>query len=156
MAIICVATLVIQIPAPATNGYFNLGDCFVLLAGWFLGPVYGFIAAGVGSALADIITGYFLYAPATFVIKALMALVAYFIYKALKSKPFIGKVTGTVTAEILMVLGYFAYEAAVLGYGLAAAASIPTNIVQGIVGVAASVTLASAMEKSRTLKKLFE
>lgn len=155
MAIICVATLVIQIPSPATNGYFNLGDCFVLLAGWFLGPVYGIIAAGVGSALADIITGYFLYVPATFFIKAIMALVAYFIYKALNSKPFFGKIASTVTAEIIMVLGYFAYEATVLGYGIAAAASVPSNALQGIVGVASSVALASAIEKSNILKNLF-
>ena len=31
-AIICVATIVVQIPTPATNGFFNLGDCFVIIA----------------------------------------------------------------------------------------------------------------------------
>lgn len=49
----------------------------VLLCGWLLGPIYGTIAAGLGPALADIFSGYVVYAPATFVIKALMALVAY-------------------------------------------------------------------------------
>lgn len=60
-ALACVATMVIQIPSPM-NGYVNLGDCFVLLAGWVLGPVYGSLAAGIGSALADMFTGYMHYA----------------------------------------------------------------------------------------------
>lgn len=155
MAIICVATLVIQIPSPATNGYFNLGDCFVLLAGWLLGPVYGMIASGVGSSLADAITGYVTYVPATLIIKALMAVIAYLIFKALKSKPLIGRVVGAVASECLMVLGYFAYEALILGYGMSAALSIPSNLMQGLVSVVASVTLATAISKVNTLNKLF-
>ena len=39
-ALTYVATMVVQIPSPM-NGYVNLGDCFVLLSGWLLGPWYG-------------------------------------------------------------------------------------------------------------------
>ena len=67
-ALTCVATMVIKIPSPL-NGYLNLGDCVVLLAGWILSPVYGFLAAGLGSAAADLFSGYVVYAPATFAIK---------------------------------------------------------------------------------------
>lgn len=84
-ALACVATMVIQIPSPM-NGYVNLGDCFVLLAGWVLGPVYGSLAAGIGSALADMFTGYMHYAPGTFLIKAVMALIAWALAKALISR----------------------------------------------------------------------
>lgn len=45
-AIICVATIVVQIPTPATNGFFNLGDCFVIIAGQLLGVGFGALAAG--------------------------------------------------------------------------------------------------------------
>ena len=84
-ALTCVATMVIKIPSPM-KGYLNLGDCVVLTAGWMLSPVYGFLAAGLGSALADLFSGYVVYAPATFLIKGLMALVARFVYKALCNK----------------------------------------------------------------------
>lgn len=50
-ALVCVATMVVQIPSPM-QGYVNLGDCFVLLSGWLLGPWYGFAAGGIGSMLA--------------------------------------------------------------------------------------------------------
>ena len=43
-ALVYVATSIIQIPSPV-NGYVNLGDCFVLLSGWLLGPWYGGAAA---------------------------------------------------------------------------------------------------------------
>lgn len=45
-ALVCVATMVVQIPSPM-QGYVNLGDCFVLLSGWLLGPWYGFAAGGI-------------------------------------------------------------------------------------------------------------
>lgn len=154
IAIICVATIVIQIPSPLT-GYFNLGDCFVLIAAWFLGIGYGSLAAGIGSALADIILGYTIYAPATFVIKALMSVAACLIYKALK-KPLIGKTVSAISAEAVMVLGYFLYESVILKYGLAAASAIPTNIAQGVVAIVAAVALASAMEKSKALNSFLK
>ena len=61
-AITCVATMVIQIPSPM-SGYINLGDCVVLLGAFLLGPVYGAVAGGVGSMLADLISGYVIYVP---------------------------------------------------------------------------------------------
>ena len=49
-AMVCVATMIIKIPSPM-KGYLNIGDCIVLLCGWLLSPGYGFVAAGLGSAL---------------------------------------------------------------------------------------------------------
>ena len=63
-ALTCVATMIIKIPSPL-KGYINLGDCIVLVSGWLLTPGWGFLAAGLGSALADLFSGYIIYAPAT-------------------------------------------------------------------------------------------
>ena len=79
-ALCCVATMIIKIPSPL-KGYLNLGDCIVLLCGWLLSPAYGFAAAGIGSGLADLLSGYVVYAPATFVIKGVMAIIAHFCFK---------------------------------------------------------------------------
>ncbi|MBQ7837168.1 MAG: ECF transporter S component [Clostridia bacterium] len=164
-AIICVATYIVQIPMPATGGYVNLGDCFVLTAGMMLGAGYGALAAGLGSALADMLAGYMQYAPATFVIKALMAIAAFYIFGALK-KAFDGKynivskIVAAVSAEAIMVMGYFGYEAVILGYGVAAAGSILGNTIQGAVGAAAAIALVTALEKasskSKTLSSFFK
>ena len=73
-ALTCIATLVIQLRVAPTGGYVNLGDCGVLLSAWLLSTPYAVAAAAVASALADLVAGYAYYAPATLVIKALMAL----------------------------------------------------------------------------------
>ena len=73
-ALVFIATMIIKIPTP-TGGYVNIGDGMVMICGWVLGPVWGSLAAGIGSMLADLV-GYPIYAGATFVIKALMALAA--------------------------------------------------------------------------------
>ena len=70
-AMTTVATTILIVPNPATGGYFNLGDTFVMLSGFLLGPLGGFIAGGVGSAMGDIALGYFPWAPITFVVKGL-------------------------------------------------------------------------------------
>ena len=156
-AIVCVATYIVQIPMPATGGFVNLGDCFVLTAGFLLGPVYGGIAAGLGSMLTDILAGYPQYAPATFIIKALMAVVFYFVTKALSQKnSFVSKIVGGIAAEAVMVLGYFGYEAVILGYGIAAAGSIFSNVMQGIVGIVAGIAVTTAIEKNKTLNSLLK
>lgn len=80
-ALACVATMSIRIPTPGTSGYIHPGDAIVILAGIILGPVYGMLAGGIGSALSDLIGGYFVYVPITLVIKGLVALVSGLIYQ---------------------------------------------------------------------------
>ena len=74
-ALTTVMTMVIQVPSPM-QGYVNLGDCGVLLSAWVLGPAWGGAAAGIGSMLADLLSGYAHYAPGTLVIKTCMAVAA--------------------------------------------------------------------------------
>lgn len=141
-ALACVATMSIRIPTPGTNGYVHPGDAIVILSGVILGPVWGFFAGGIGSALSDLIGGYFVYVPITFVIKGLVALVAGHLYqkigKTQKSR-YVAVVLGGVADIILVAGGYFVCEYFI--YGAGAAASIPANIIQGIGGLVISCIL---------------
>lgn len=151
-ALTYVATMVIRIPSPM-DGYVNLGDCFVLLSGWLLGPWYGGAAAGIGSMLTDLLSGYGYYAPGTFVIKGLDALVAALIFKAMGRTSVAAIVSGLV-GEIIMVVGYFGYAALLLGKGIGAAASIPGNLVQAVMGLAIGLILFFLLKRSKALDKL--
>lgn len=148
-ALTCVATMIIKIPSPL-KGYLNLGDCIVLVAGWMLSPAYGFLAAGLGSALADIFSGYIIYAPATFLIKGLMALIAFGGYKLLSKK--VGNSTSRIlsgtAAEIMMILGYYVFEGVMYGF-IPSAVNIPANGVQGIAGLIIGVVLMKVFETSK-------
>ena len=136
MALCCVATLVIKIPT-VTGGYLNAGDIVVVLAALLAGPLYGGVAAGFGSGLADVISGYMSYAPGTLVVKGCAAVVAALIFRACRKKSFGFALLSAICGEIIMVLGYFVFEDFILGYGLAAAGEIPGNACQAAVGVAA-------------------
>ena len=81
-ALICVATMLVQIPIPATGGYANLGDGVILICAFLMNPVYAIMAAGIGSMLADLLAGYMSYALGTLIIKAGVALIGTFIYNA--------------------------------------------------------------------------
>ncbi len=151
IALCCVATMVIQIPSP-TQGYKNLGDCMVLLSGWLLGPWFGMAAAGVGSAMADLLLSCPHYVPGTLVIKGCMGLIAALLVK--NGSTLTRRVLGGVAAEALMVAGYFGYSSLILGKGLAAAASIPGNLVQGAIGLAAALALYEALDRTHSLSTL--
>jgi len=151
MALITAATMVVQIPSP-TQGYVNLGDCFVILSGWVLGPLYGFIAGGVGSALTDFIMGYSYYAPATFLFKGLSAYTAAFILSKTSEKTSSLVVSG-ICGELFVVLGYFGFSSLILGKGLAAALSIPGNIFQAAVGITLSTIIYHFLRKAKVVKK---
>ncbi len=151
-AIICVSTLIIQIPIPATHGYVNPGDCFVIIAGIVLGPLYGALAAGLGSALADLIAGYAVYSPASFVIKALMAAAAFLI--AGRSRKTIRFITAAGITEIIMTAGYFLYEFFALGYSAAAVSGVPMNLIQGAAGIIISVPVLVTVNRNEKLRNI--
>ena len=146
-AMVCVATMIIKIPSPM-KGYLNIGDCIVLLCGWLLAPGYGFVAAGLGSALADLFSGYITYAPATFLIKGTMALIAFGCFGLMNKR--IGKlpsqIIGAVLAEIVMVLGYFVFEGFMYGF-IPSAVNIPANAVQGTAGLILGIILVKVFER---------
>ena len=135
-ALSCAATYAMHIPTPGTGGYIHPGDALVILSGVFLGPVYGLFAGGIGSALADLIGGYFIYVPITFVIKGLIAFTAGLIYTKAASdrrSKQIAVALGGIVDIVLVAVGYFICELPM--YGLGAAASIPANIIQGVSGL---------------------
>lgn len=147
-ALVYVATSIIQIPSPV-NGYVNLGDCFVLLSGWLLGPWYGAAAAGIGSMLVDLLSGYGHYVPGTLIIKGLDALVAALIFRALgrgKTAMLVSRHRGGDHHGP----GLFCLRLHDPGQGSGrAAASIPGNIVQGIAGIAIGLALAVLLQKAK-------
>ncbi len=157
-ALCCVGTMFIVIPLP--HGYFNAGDVFVLLAGWCMGPVFGGVAAGLGSCLADILSGYILYAPVTFFVKGIDAVASYFVWRALRllvtkdNLDFLARIGAAVVGEALMVLGYFLFETAL--YGVAGgAASLVGNALQGTFGVVCSVLLVSILYRLKAVRGFF-
>ena len=149
-ALICVATSVMVIQLP-TGGYANLGDCFVILSGFILGPVYGALAAGIGAGFSDLFLGYGIYAPFTFIIKACMTVAVYFITKKNNERSMAAQISfmilAALMAEFIMVGGYFILE--VFMYGIQGAiVNIFGNAIQGVFGCVSSVVVYTVMNKT--------
>ncbi|MCM1315087.1 MAG: ECF transporter S component [Muribaculaceae bacterium] len=142
-ALTTVATIVIQIAVPVTKGYINLGDTVVNISAWILGGMYGGAVAGIGSALADIITGYFAYAPATLIIKFLMAFVCCKVYNVCRKKlnSLASRIVSVIISELIMISGYALFAGILYGSAETALLSIPENAIQGIMGATFSVIL---------------
>ena len=144
----------IAIPTPSF-GNINLGDCMIILSALLLGNSYAVIASGVGAMLCDIASGYTIYAPGTFVIKALMVTVIILFGKYLfKNDKQVSHIVSGAVAELVMVAGYLVYEAFVLGYGVAAVVNIPFNLVQGTVNLIVAVLLYTMLKKSGVVKAI--
>lgn len=172
-ALVCIATMIIKISTP-TFGYIHLGDGMVLLCGIFCGPAAGALAAGTGSAFADLFSGYAAWAPATFLIKALTAGCCGLAFRHLSCRKKtahayrIAAAISGLLGEIVMITGYFFYEAALaasfggltktsLAAGAASAASgIPFNAIQGITGIVVCCLLMPVLLKIPSARMLLE
>ncbi|MGD2105644.1 MAG: ECF transporter S component, partial [Anaerolineae bacterium] len=137
-----------RVPFALTRGYFNFSDVGVFLAGFAFGPWIGLIAGGLGGALADVVGGYPMFAPLTFLAHGLEGLVAGAIAgRTLNVKRMIA---GWAAGAFVMVAFYFLGEAYVfqMGVGPAAAEAVSINIPQVVVGGVVSIPLVAALLKA--------
>jgi uncharacterized membrane protein len=144
-------TYVVRVPIPGTGGYLNFGDIAVIFCGLFLGKKWGAVAGGVGSAVADLIGGFFIFAPITLVAKGLEGFLAGLIGQT-KIKPVLLPL-----ASLSMLAVYFIAEVFYPGMGLGAAISeLPFNAIQAGVGAfggyAVYIAVTRALPKSEALK----
>lgn len=164
-ALTCVCTMIIRLPTP-TCGYIHPGDGMVLLSGLILGPAAGALAAGIGSMLSDLCSGYLAWVPATFLIKALSAMSAGFLFRRCRLRTkgrrclTLRVILGGLIGETLMVCGYFLFEvglnaaangrltsAAIAGGIAYSAAGIPANMIQGVTGIVIACLLLPVLQK---------
>ena len=148
----------IQIPTPFGNTMFHLGNVFCVLAGLILGPIYGGIAAGLGSALFDLFDPiYIVYAPLTFIFKFMMGFVAGKIYEKRqdfdKKHIFKAVVFGQLTYTILYIIQNFVKSFVILGLSFEASISElaikgGVSLTNGIISIIIATLLAIPLLKA--------
>ncbi len=112
-ALVYVSTAIIGFDIPIGGGYIHFGDSIVLLSAMLLGPIYGAIAAAVGSGLADALSPYAVYTIPTIIIKGTAAFLVGLAYRKLSGE--LKKVDNTlmqgiyhaVVSYLCIVVGYF-------------------------------------------------
>ncbi len=143
-SLVMVSTMFLKIPT--VTGYVHLGDGVIFGASLALGPALGAATASVGSALADLLSGYAIWAPWTFFIKGGAGIIAGFFGRGRKKG---GQLAALLAASVWIIAGYAlgtaviykpASSAAVLGEVLG-------NVVQTASGVIIGLYLAPVLAK---------
>lgn len=151
IALTCLVTLFIRIPLPS-RGYFNVGDIAVVFGGLALGFIrpgqgawWALAACGVGSALADILGGFAVFAPLTFAAKGVEGALAAIAAGSGKS----GQIILLTLGGLAMAGIYFIGEAAMPNIGLqGAVAEVPSNLIQAVGGGAGGLLAAKALQRT--------
>lgn len=146
-----------------TVGYVHLGDSLVCLAAAILPLPYSFLACALGGGLADLICGYAVYAPASFVIKGLTALLFRSVFdREGRVKCAGGKAAKILSARnvaalipyaVICVGGYFLYE--LLIYDIEAALpGLLMNLLQSLANAAVFAVFGAVMDRVGVLKRI--
>lgn len=161
-ALIAVFTAFVKFPF-GPGGYVHLGDILIYLAASMLPLPYAMGAAAVGGMFADIIAGAPLWAPATFIIKALLVIA----FTCKKDKIICGRNIGAAGLGIVItVVGYYFAEVILLtlngdyaSYSVAlgsALLSAPWNILQSVASGILFIIIGFALDKAKIKQNLIE
>ena len=148
MALTCIATMLIQIPIPL--GYAHLGDSVILITAYLFGPVVGALAGGIGSAMADILTGYPVWAVPTLLIKTIMPLIACYIFQnKVSRKPVISVrvLVGAVVTLLFMTAGYVFFGGILYGSWALGLASAPGLLLKSVVNLIVFIVVGTGLSK---------
>ena len=150
-ALVFVITAYLHIPT--YNGYVHCGDGLIFLAACILPMPYSIVVGALGAMLADLLTGFAIWAPGSMIIKgALAALFSYKAKKILTTKNLIM----LLPAALISIVGYYLYEALITGNFVSPLAGIPASIIQAVASSIVFVVSGVAMDKYNIKEKMLE
>lgn len=150
-AVIAVCIFAVRFPIASGQGYIHIGDALVYLSGCLLGT-YGIIASALGGALADLLSGYPVWALPTATIKAVNVLPFLLAIKFYKKKSDKAKcisiytVIASVASGFITVFGYALVEVFLYSKEAAFADMIP-NTIQAAASALMFIIIGSAIDK---------
>jgi len=152
-AIVTIFTYVVRIPVAPTGGNLNFSDVAIFFVAFTFGPIPALIASAIGTATANLISGYAQWAPFTFFIRGLEGFLIGVVYNILIRENsrinniFLQSFLCFLVGAFVMVTGYFIAGTFLVGPG-AALLGVPGDIVQALVGVVGGMSLAVAVKKA--------
>lgn len=123
----------VRLPIAANGGLIHLGNVPLFIGAIIFGKKTGAIAGGVGMGLFDLLSGWTMWAPFTFVIVAIMGYVVGLITEKPSHQKFRWYVVAIGAALAIKIVGYYIAEMILYHSLVAPVASIPGNVVQIVV-----------------------
>lgn len=158
IAVVAVATRLGLNITGTEGGYAHFGNVPLFIIAILLGKRKGAIAGGLGMALFDLLSEYFVWAPFTLIVRAVMGyIIGSFAWSnGRKGKSFIWNLIGILIASIAMLVGYYFTEVILYGSWIAAFNSIPGNLAQLVVGIAVGLPLSMVLINNKSIQKFTE
>lgn len=150
--IMLVTAYIMHIPTGFNNGYIHLGDTMIYIAASMLPTPYALVAAAMGGALADILSGAAVWAIPTAIIKALMVLPFTAKQERLLCKR---NALAIVISGVIGIVGYALAAMIMYGSFAAGVADVLPNVIQEAAGGAMYVVLALALDRVK-IKRLVD
>ena len=141
-AVVFVFTAYVHIPSH--TGYTHIGDGFIYLAACMLPLPYAMFVGAAGALLADVLTGFAMWAPASVIIKA--AAVLFF---SRRSERIVTprNLLALIPASLVCIVGYYLYEALITLNFVAPLAGIPGYITQSVLSSILFAALGYAFDR---------
>lgn len=119
------------------------------------GPKKGAMAGAFGMGLFDLVSGWTLWAPFTFLTRGLQGYIVGKIAwsNGSRGNSFVFNLVATISSVPFMLAGYYVCERVLFGNWIIPAASIPGNITQNVVGICVAIPVCVALKKLPFLKK---
>lgn len=144
-------TINLRLPIPANGGLVHLGNVPLFLAAILFGKRTGALAGGIGMALFDLMGGWTLWAPFTFLIVGLMG---YMVGKITEKHTGFGwNLLAMAVACVIKIVGYYIAEGIIYGNWVAPVTSIPGNLVQVTVAMVIVLPIVEILRKAVHLVK---
>ncbi|WP_050184304.1 ECF transporter S component [Domibacillus robiginosus] len=149
VALTLVATMFINIKLPimGNGGLIHLGNVPLFIAAFLYGKKTGAIAGAFGMGLFDLLSGWAIWSPFTFVIVGAMGFVAGLIAEKVPGKRILVYTLAVITALIIKIVGYYFAEALLYGNWIQPFGSIPGNFLQVVVAGIIVVPLLGRLKK---------
>ena len=155
IALVCVSTMAIQIPIPL--GYMHLGNTCILLTAALFGPTTGLLAGGIGSALADLLTGYTQWVLPTLLIKSIMGFAIGYLAWGKEKKLHMASVRtllASIAGVAVMIAGYTIAGAVMNGSIYTGLLQVPGLTLEGIIGMAIFYVIGFVLERANVFRLL--
>ncbi len=148
IALTLVATFInIRLPLMGNGGLIHLGNIPLFIAAFVYGKKTGAIAGAFGMGLFDLLSGWALWAPFTFIIVGTMGFLAGLISEKVPGKRVLVNTLAVVVALIIKIVGYYFVEVILYGNWIQPFGSIPGNVMQVVIAGIIVVPLVARVKK---------
>ncbi len=156
IALVFIATYFIQIrlPISANGGLIHAGNIALFTIAIIFGKKHGAIAGAFGMGLFDIMSGWFIWAPGTFIVRGVMGYIIGFYFEKRRQNVSYALVAllAIITSTIWMLAGYYSVEGLLYGNWIAPIGSIPGNMTQIVIGWVVALPLSLSLRQTKLVK----